>query len=265
MRETAASRRPLRHSLAVLAMRLALSVLPALPFVAAAQEAPGLTVAHLDFAESEFDVAVVPLERFNLHLLWQDEQGSNYYSLGAARLALEVRDLRPVLLTNGGIFLPGFKPMGLHVEEGRQRVALNRWHGGGNFFLQPNGVFFVEQGKAAIEETEAYHNAHHQPELAVQSGPLLTLAGELHPKFRAESESAFIRNGVGVDRQGRVVFAIADDPVNLHTFARLFLERLDCPNALYLDGNLSRMYLPSLARYDDGGPFAAILAVTPRE
>jgi uncharacterized protein YigE (DUF2233 family) len=230
-----------------------------------AQEAPDLKVARIPFGGGEFDTAVVPLERFLLHLLWQDELGQPYYTIGAARLALEVRELRPLLVTNGGIYLPGFKPMGLHVAEGRQQVPLNRWHGGGNFFMQPNGVFFIEQGRAAIQETAAYHRAGHHPELAVQSGPLLVIDGELHPQFRAGSESAYIRNGVGVDRQGRVVFAIADEPVNFHTFASLFRDALDCPNALYLDGNLARMYLPALARYDDGGPFAAMLAVTPRE
>ena len=39
-----------------------------------------------------------------------------------------------------------------------------------------------------------------------------------------------------------MVFAISETPVNFHTFARLFRDRIGCRNALYLDGTISQFY-----------------------
>jgi len=34
--------------------------------------------------------------------------------------------------------------------------------------------------------------------------------------------------------------------VNFYDFASLFLEKLKCPNALYLDGEISAFYVPGM-------------------
>ena len=78
--------------------------------------------------------------------------------------------------------------------------------------------------------------------------------GELHPRFIEGHHSKYVRNGVGIDRTGvdrtdRVIFAISDAPMNFYDFATLFRDRLRCPDALYLDGNISAMYAPELHRY----------------
>ena len=68
---------------------------------------------------------------------------------------------------------------------------------------------------------------------------------------------------VGIDREGRVVFAISDMPINFHDFATLFRDRLDAPNALYLDGSISAMYAPGLNRYGGWGfhSYTSIIAL----
>jgi uncharacterized protein YigE (DUF2233 family) len=40
------------------------------------------------------------------------------------------------------------------------------------------------------------------------------------------------------------VLVLTETPVNFHTLARLMRDRLDCANALYLDGNISNLYVP---------------------
>ncbi|MBU2360127.1 MAG: phosphodiester glycosidase family protein, partial [Alphaproteobacteria bacterium] len=66
-----------------------------------------------------------------------------------------------------------------------------------------------------------------------------------------------IRNGVGTSADGRTaIFAISNDPVNFHTFARFFRDVLKTPNALFFDGSISRLYAPTLNRADFG--FAAL-------
>jgi uncharacterized protein YigE (DUF2233 family) len=60
---------------------------------------------------------------------------------------------------------------------------------------------------------------------ATQSGPMLVIDGDLHPRFRQDSDSLNVRNGVGVSDDGRsLVLAISDEPVNFHHFARFFRD-----------------------------------------
>ena len=60
---------------------------------------------------------------------------------------------------------------------------------------------------------------------------------------------------------GAVVVAISDEPVNFHRFARLFRDVLGTPDALYLDGKVSRIYAPALGRNGIGLPMGPILGV----
>jgi uncharacterized protein YigE (DUF2233 family) len=51
--------------------------------------------------------------------------------------------------------------------------------------------------------------------------------------------------------------------VNFYDFASTFLNHLDINNALYLDGNITRLYTPTLNRMGFGfdiGPIAAVVA-----
>ena len=60
------------------------------------------------------------------------------------------------------------------------------------------------------------------------------------------------------------VFLISNEPVNFHHFASVFLDHLAINNALYLDGNISRLYSPKLNRLDFGfdiGPIVAVEAI----
>ena len=75
-----------------------------------------------------------------------------------------------------------------------------------------------------------------------------------------------IRNGVGVINAKTVVFIISRDPVSLYDFAAIFKEDFHCDNALYLDGFISRFYLPELNQSAaNPAPFAGILAVTSKK
>lgn len=162
---------------------------------------------------------------------------------------------------NGGMYHPGYGPVGLLVEHGRETGALNRGDAFGNFFLKPNGVFWVGDGKAGVTETEAYAKAGLSPQDATQSGPMLVIDGQIHPKFLADGTSLQIRNGVGLLPDGRVAFAISRTPVRFHDFATLFRDRLRCSNALFLDGSISSLYAPEIHRHDRRAVMGTIIAV----
>jgi uncharacterized protein YigE (DUF2233 family) len=197
----------------------------------------------------DFDVVRLRAgEEQDLRFFWKRDDGTPYASILAVREELLSRGEDLVFAVNGGIFSEEYTPLGLYIEDGRRFYQLNEGSGGGNFFLQPNGVFYVTAEGAAVVDTRDYDPSR-PVRHAVQSGPLLVTNGRLHPRFIPGYHSKHIRHGVGVDAQGRVVFAISDSPVNFHDFGTLFRDVLECPNALYLDGSLSAMYAPEVNRY----------------
>lgn len=166
---------------------------------------------------------------------------------------------------NAGIFSEDRTPGGLHIENGNELKSLNLNEGAGNFHMKPNGVFLLGAEGASVVESEAYSQSQTAPQIATQSGPMLAIGGVLHPAFREGSTNTNIRNGVGVDDKGNIWFAISNEPVNFFDFASLFVDKLHCPDALYLDGAISAMYLPELDRNDVGYGFCGILAVVESE
>ncbi len=180
--------------------------------------------------------------------------------------------------TNSGIFEGNFLPTGLHISEGNTIVKLNteefvkQTEGEltPNFFLKPNGVFYLGKGgEAGILETEEYRKAKiPNLEIATQSGPLLVERGNIHPVLDENSESARYRNGVGVTREGDVIFACSvldrdKGMSNLYRFAEMFRDKLNCPDVLYLDGDISYIYIDGVTpEIEDTNWFAGIFTIT---
>jgi uncharacterized protein YigE (DUF2233 family) len=79
------------------------------------------------------------------------------------------------LIMNGGIYEPNCAPTGLHIENGKTLHLINKGGGFGNFFLKPNGIFFItKDNKAGVMETIAYLNSKIKSKYALQSGPCIT-------------------------------------------------------------------------------------------
>jgi uncharacterized protein YigE (DUF2233 family) len=160
---------------------------------------------------------------------------------------------------NAGMYHRDLAPVGLYVEERQEYSSIVTSDGPGNFGLLPNGVFCIGDSFRLIESRSFKQN---RPDcrFATQSGPMLVIKGELHPKLLPGSDSLYVRNGVGVSPDGtRAVFAISNDEVNFHAFARLFRDELGLSDALYFDGNISRLYAPDLGRHDAGFPMGPIV------
>ncbi len=166
---------------------------------------------------------------------------------------------------NGGMYKKDGTPQGLYIEEGETKVAADRKAKGyGNFYMQPNGIFYLtEDKKGYICSTENFKTPK-GIEYATQSGPMLVIEGEIHPKFGKESTSTHIRNGVGILKDGRILFVISKDRVNLYNFADYFRKR-GCKNALYLDGYVSKAYIPQRNIDQRGGNFGVIIAETKKK
>lgn len=172
---------------------------------------------------------------------------------------------RVAFAMNAGMFDEDGRPIGLAVVDGVQKHAINLRDGEGNFHLKPNGVFMVRKnGAASIVVSETYKPSA-TIAFATQSGPMLVIDGAIHPKFDADGESRFIRNGVGIAPDGHALFVISNEVVSFGKLARFFRDGLRARNALYFDGSVSSLWDPASSRQDAGVPLGPIIVALKAE
>jgi uncharacterized protein YigE (DUF2233 family) len=195
--------------------------------------------------------------------LFLDPGGRPLRSLAALERHLGARAETLRFAMNAGMYDRGGRPIGLYIENGRERRALNTRDASGNFHLKPNGVFTIDrEGRVAVVTSEDYKPSE-TIRWATQSGPMLVIHGRLHPRFSENGASLHIRNGVGVSDPYTAWFAISDEPVSFGRFARLFRDRLGCANALFLDGAVSSLWDRPAGRmnaYPSLGPMIAVFS-----
>lgn len=208
----------------------------------------GVQSRAVQFDKLPFRVVRIHLDKARLQLFWRNpDTGEAFASIAALEHWGKRHGRHLLFATNAGIYDSKHAPLGLFVENGETLVPLNTSHGNprhGNFSLLPNGVFSIDtKGRAAIRTTRAWRQSREETRLATQSGPMLVIGGKINPQFKADSSSVKWRSGVCVHSSDEAVFAISQAPVNFHTFARLFRDKLDCRDALYLDGTLSQVFV----------------------
>ncbi|HEY0115499.1 MAG TPA: phosphodiester glycosidase family protein [Allosphingosinicella sp.] len=190
-----------------------------------------------------------------------DPGGRRLRSLAALQAHLGPRAEALRFAMNAGMYDRAGRPIGLYVEEGRERRAINTRNASGNFHLKPNGVFSVDaDGRVAVTVSERFRGGA-QVRWATQSGPMLVIDGALHPRFSENGASLHVRNGVGVADPDTAWFAISEEPVSFGRFARLFRDRLGCRNALFLDGAVSSLWDRPAGRLDAYPALGPLVAV----
>jgi uncharacterized protein YigE (DUF2233 family) len=227
------------------------------PTVSVTSDATGLPrfVQHNGSEWTTFDLDLRSVE-FSLVGQRPDEPRT-FDALGPF-LAARKRHL--VLATNAGIFNPQHRPLGLHIQDGQTIVPLSTADGEGNFFLKPNGVFWIDERGAFVAPADRY-TPRGMVTLATQSGPLLLAERRIHPAFVESSTSVRLRSGVGVDTRGHVIVVLSKARVTFHATATLFRDVFNCPDALYLDGEISAMVAPGMTPAERH-EYAALLVVT---
>jgi uncharacterized protein YigE (DUF2233 family) len=215
----------------------------------------------LVYRERSFVVCSFDARKAGIRLFLRSGDGELYGSFDrlAADLAKGGREL--LFAMNGGMYDPDYSPVGLYIEDGKQLHTANTREGQGNFHLKPNGIFWIGNGTAGMTETSRFVARPPKALYATQSGPMLVVAGRIHPKIHADGTSRKIRNGVGVTSGHIVRFAISNEPVTFYEFASLFRDRLGCTDALFLDGSISSLYAPGLGRDDRLLPLGPIIGV----
>jgi exopolysaccharide biosynthesis protein len=153
-------------------------------------------------------------------------------AMGAAREAEAWRKtFKALAAVNGGYYDAEGKPLGLRASRGQK---LNPLHG------KAWGVFYTrgdeKNPEARIVATEKF-KWRSNIRVALQCGPRLVENGKvlkLKPQWAR-------RTGLGIQRDGRVIIAVADSEMSLPDWAKLWASPsgLNCPDALNLDGGPS--------------------------
>lgn len=200
----------------------------------------------------------------DVQFYWKDAAGNKLKSIQQLKTFVESRGEVLQFAMNGGMYTEDNSPLGLYIEDYKTINSLNIKSGNGNFYLKPNGVFYLlKNRKAVVCRTEEFKpNANIR--FATQSGPMLMIDGKIHPELKLGSSHVNIRNGVGILPNGNILFAISSKEINLYDFA-LFFKQAGCSNALYLDGFVSKMYCPEKQQSQLEGNFGVMIGVTKKK
>lgn len=194
--------------------------------------------------DSKFISFIVNPMKNDLRFFWKDSNGEIYSNFEKLKntLAAENKDL--IFAMNGGMYLEDQSPQGLYIENGEllQKIDLAD-SGYGNFYMQPNGIFYIANDNVPHICTTFDFVNKGNIKFATQSGPMLLIDGKIHHRFIVGSKYLNIRNGVGILPDGNVLFAMSKEEINFYDFATYFKNK-GCRNALYLDGHISRAFLP---------------------
>jgi uncharacterized protein YigE (DUF2233 family) len=241
--------------------RLFLAILTALMLPKAAGAVLVQPCGPRDFEGARFTVCPFHAGRAELRLTQSPTR-----SFAGLKPALGVRADKVLFAMNAGMFDEAGAPVGLSVEDGIPRHALNTGDGDGNFYLKPNGVLWQgADGALHVETTQTYYLRNPAPRWATQSGPMLVVDGKLGPGIASDGQSRNIRNAVGLRDPGTAIFAISEEPVSFGKLARFLREAMGCPNALYLDGAVSGLWLPSQRRMDHRAPLGPMVVVSRKD
>lgn len=219
------------------------------------QNIPSEDSLHIGFQEISINQSVKfkvfaanSTSKFNIHLA---NLKSNNFSQ-----ALE-EEPKAEFLMNAGMFHENYQPVGLLIKNGIliskiDTISSPKY---GNFYIQPNGVLLIDKfNKPHILTTRKFANSDlliSDIKMATQSGPMLVIDGKINTFFIKKSENRKIRNGVGINKKGDVFFAISDKEVTFFEFSTFFIEQLNCIQALYLDGEISKIYIRDKIKKDN--------------
>ena len=224
-----------------------------LSLIALTQAGLAASCTRTDFENAAYTICKVDVAQEKLRLFLYDETGAPFGHFSKVDAQLGTEGKRLSFAMNAGMYHADRAPVGHYVEDGKELMGVISRAGPGNFGLLPNGVFCIRENRADVMETTRFLDTAPSCDFATQSGPMLVIDGQLHPRFLEASTSLYIRNGVGTAPDGKTAwFAISERPVNFHTFGRLFRDHIGVDQALYFDGNISRLHAPDAGRSDAG-------------
>jgi len=210
---------------------------------------------------NDFVIYSTNAQKENIEFYWKNEKNQPLKSIRNLKTYVSSQNKSLKFAMNGGMYIEKNIPKGLYIENFKTLHPIDTLSGGGNFYLKPNGIFYITKSNTVeIVPTENFKQ-NSTIKFATQSGPMLINKGKINLIFQQNSNNLNIRNGVGILKNGNIIFAMSKKEINFYNFA-LFFKKLGCENALYLDGFVSRTYFPEENWIQEEGDFGVMIGIT---
>jgi uncharacterized protein YigE (DUF2233 family) len=204
---------------------------------------------------------IVDPQKQSFQLYWKNDEGKLLKNFQNLRSFVESKKQELLFAMNAGMYKLDQTPQGLYIQQGNLLSPLDTSTAKGNFYLKPNGVFYITTDNKPVVCQTTDFKMNKNIRYATQSGPMLVIDGTIHPAFKEGSKNLNIRNGVGILPDNKIIFAMSKKEINFYDFA-VYFKKLGCKNALYLDGFVSRVYLPEKEWMQTDGNFGVMIGVT---
>lgn len=102
---------------------------------------------------------------------WRNDTGQPFKNFLNLKNFIETHGKTLIFAMNGGMYRQDNSPQGLYIEFGEELTPLDTASGQGNFYLEPNGVFFITNKNKAIVTTTEQFTENSEIKFATQSGP----------------------------------------------------------------------------------------------
>ncbi len=208
-----------------------------------------------------FITYLVDSKKQNIQMFWKNDSNQILGSLQNLKTYTANKKQHLLFAMNGGMYKKDNSPQGLYIENGKTLSLIDTTKGEGNFYLKPNGVFYINKKKETFVTNSNNFIQNENIIYSTQSGPMLLVNKNINTLFKKDSKSLNIRNGVGILPTGNTIFVMSKKEINFYDFANYFKTK-GCVNALYLDGFVSRIYLPEKQWEQLDGNFGVMIGVT---
>ena len=178
-----------------------------------------------DFITDKFIAIEVDPKIQNLEFYWKNDNGQIIKNFNNLKTIVEGKGEQLLFAMNGGMFKKDYSPQGLFIQNFEIKSSLDTLNGNGNFYLKPNGIFFITKDNKPYICNTAQYTANTDVKFATQSGPMLIIDGKIHEAFQQNSKNLNIRNGVGILPDNKVVFAMSKQEINFYDFAKFFQDK----------------------------------------
>ena len=230
-----------------------------------------LMIASLSFSarndeQTKFAYYISDHKKDVVQLVWKNDSGYIYGNPDALKTELMSKRRAVRFIMNCGMYTEDRTPVGLFIEKGKKHSSIKKCNNSrANFCLQPQGIFYItEKGSVGISTLSDFKES--QVKYAIQAAPMVVVNGKLNASLSVGR--TIVRNGAGIRKDGKVVFAISKWGVSFHELGKFFIDQ-GCLQAIYFDGNVSKALLedgtiiPSKRRAF--GNLGAMVAVTMRQ
>ena len=93
--------------------------------------------------DDEILTYIVDAKSQDLQFYWKKNNGENFKSIQNLKSFVESKQLKLLFAMNGGMYKKDNSPLGLFIENKKTLSSINTSDGSGNFYLKPNGVFYI--------------------------------------------------------------------------------------------------------------------------